>query len=708
MLHMLLKQQPRETHLGSIVGDGCRCESCVALSIKQFPKLVNDVLPGSESLPQNNRLLDRTPLAVLVSSEWRAVKPCQGNKFLCDAIAYEPGKFGVQLRRKCVRHYVTAERHFPTDPVPLYRIIKTIEGIQLHEYFMDEEDQYGDDGSVDKNPTKPAFRALRTLHTPGTLVAQLFKHPNIMPVLEVTTGSLYGMHIVTLLREPATAAPRESGPRALTHILRAVSYIHAMGLYHNDIRTTNLKWDRKTDNFILEGFHADVLPLLCDEVRPPEAGTDNPYRYKAGFSEIAPILHHRYPFVYDSWTVGEVMLDWYGLLPRQPEYGKEPPQWGLGMVKHEDFSNDIWITDTETVTKMLESIEDLSIRDVLSRVFLPPPTRSTVTELLKLVDNSEQILPTFPMSTVPITRQLVKRSREADNHVWMGQRALYNGVWYKVPRLIGARRLELLEKIGEGAYGSVWTTKNRPDIVVKRVMVDSKELQALDKLVGSPNVLSPLSVVQGAGDPFICYWIMNKLSSRSLDDQYWDEETRIVSFIRGALKGLKFFEEVKLYHNDLAAGNILINAKGEGVLADFSLVADKPQSGTTTQCWFKNPEVVAKYPFVWDNWGLGLVLAGIIRRGRPGLGLGYFDKGDEDDKKRDGLAEMVTDPLLKAVIVYSLNPPERRLRPSVILKKHKIAVGFTLPTKPYSSQPFTVFASLPPVEDSRFQASYDA
>lgn len=192
---------------------------------------------------------------------------------------------------------------------------------------------------------------------------------------------------------------------------------------------------------------------------------------------------------------------------------------------------------------------------------------------------------------------------------------------------------ELLEKLGEGAYGSVFKATHRESgklIAVKQVPVDA-DLQ---------DIIKEISIMQQCENSFIVkyfgsyfkrsdLWIIMeycgagsvadiiRLRNKTLD------EVEIVPILKATLKGLEYLHSKRKIHRDIKAGNILLNERGEAKLADFGVAGQlsdtmaKRNTVIGSPFWMA-PEVIEEigYDCLADIWSLGITLIEMAE-GRP-------------------------------------------------------------------------------------------
>jgi len=182
---------------------------------------------------------------------------------------------------------------------------------------------------------------------------------------------------------------------------------------------------------------------------------------------------------------------------------------------------------------------------------------------------------------------------------------------------------ELLEKLGEGSYGSVWKGRHQKTgtiTAIKRVPIENdlddiiKEIKIM-KQCRSPYIVSYFGSYFKDNELWI---VMEFCGAGSVSDlmRVCDKtlnEDQISVILKDALKGLTYLHSIRKIHRDIKAGNILLNSKGEGKLADFGVSGQlsdtmaKRQTVIGTPFWMA-PEVIQEvgYDEKADLWSLGI------------------------------------------------------------------------------------------------------
>lgn len=191
---------------------------------------------------------------------------------------------------------------------------------------------------------------------------------------------------------------------------------------------------------------------------------------------------------------------------------------------------------------------------------------------------------------------------------------------------------EILEPLGEGAYGSVYKAMDKRDgeMVALKIMPLIVEAGSLEKEVAiMTKCASPYIVnFKGAWKLGDNIWLaMEYCGAGSITDLMkvtkkclTEKQLRVVC--RETLKGLDYLHSVKLIHRDIKAGNILVDDSGRCKLADFGVSREastfaKATTVIGTPYWMA-PEVFQEgaYNEKADIWSLGITLIEMAT-GRP-------------------------------------------------------------------------------------------
>lgn len=192
---------------------------------------------------------------------------------------------------------------------------------------------------------------------------------------------------------------------------------------------------------------------------------------------------------------------------------------------------------------------------------------------------------------------------------------------------------QVLEKLGEGAYGSVFKGLHKDSgrvVAIKQVPVES-DLQ---------DILKEISIMQQCENNFIvkCFgsfvkksdlWIvMEFCGAGSVSDiirlrNKTLAELEILPILKATLRGLEYLHSKRKIHRDIKAGNILLNERGEAKLADFGVAGQlsdtmaKRNTVIGTPFWMA-PEVIQEigYDCLADIWSLGVTIIEMAE-GRP-------------------------------------------------------------------------------------------
>ena len=183
---------------------------------------------------------------------------------------------------------------------------------------------------------------------------------------------------------------------------------------------------------------------------------------------------------------------------------------------------------------------------------------------------------------------------------------------------------KILQKIGQGNYGSVYKIQNKITGEIMAAKVCKIENN------NSESFLKEINMLKQCDSPYILkyygsylknntIWILiefceggSLLDIMRITNQFFNEE-EIASIIKMVLKGLQFLHAQRKLHRDIKAGNILITDEGVAKLGDFGVSAQltnsisKKISKIGTPYWM-SPEVISQksYDGKCDIWSLGI------------------------------------------------------------------------------------------------------
>nr|DBA24088.1 TPA: hypothetical protein GDO54_011790 [Pyxicephalus adspersus] len=182
---------------------------------------------------------------------------------------------------------------------------------------------------------------------------------------------------------------------------------------------------------------------------------------------------------------------------------------------------------------------------------------------------------------------------------------------------------DVLEKLGEGSYGSVFKAIHKESgqvVAIKQVPVES-DLQEIIKEISIMQQCDSHYVVKYYGSYFknTDLWIvMEYCGAGSVSDiirlrNKTLTEDEIATILKSTLKGLEYLHFMRKIHRDIKAGNILLNTEGHAKLADFGVAGQltdtmaKRNTVIGTPFWMA-PEVIQEigYNCVADIWSLGI------------------------------------------------------------------------------------------------------
>lgn len=205
------------------------------------------------------------------------------------------------------------------------------------------------------------------------------------------------------------------------------------------------------------------------------------------------------------------------------------------------------------------------------------------------------------------------------------------------------RKFDVQQKLGKGAYGTVWKVKDRKrgEVVALKKCFDAfrnstdaqrtfREIMYLQEISGHENIIRLLSVIRADNDKDI-YLTFDHMET----DLHAVIKAGILLDVHKQwityqmLKALIFIHSGDLLHRDIKPSNVLLNADCFAKLCDFGLCRSvhECQGGPNNPAltdyvatrWYRAPEILLgshKYSKAVDMWAIGCVL-GEMLTGRP-------------------------------------------------------------------------------------------
>jgi mitogen-activated protein kinase 15 len=198
-------------------------------------------------------------------------------------------------------------------------------------------------------------------------------------------------------------------------------------------------------------------------------------------------------------------------------------------------------------------------------------------------------------------------------------------------------KYEILQKMGRGAYGIVWKSKEKATgrIVALKKVFDAfqnstdaqrtyREVMYLEQLKNHENIVKLYSVIRAFNDKdlYLVFEIMESdvhvvIRGKLLKDVHKQY------IMYQLLKSLKYIHSADLVHRDLKPSNMLINSDCLMKLADFGLARSISEvegklpivSDYIATRWYRAPEILfgsQKYSKSVDVWSSGCIFAEIL------------------------------------------------------------------------------------------------
>ncbi|KAL4445119.1 hypothetical protein ABPG74_018847 [Tetrahymena malaccensis] len=194
------------------------------------------------------------------------------------------------------------------------------------------------------------------------------------------------------------------------------------------------------------------------------------------------------------------------------------------------------------------------------------------------------------------------------------------------------RDFEILDKLGEGAYSSVYKVKRQSDgkiYALKRVMLgtlsEQEKQNALNEVriiasIRHPNIVNFKQCFIDTHLNCLCIImeyvdngdLLSHINKHIKNGTYFQEE-EIWNVLIQVTKGLQSLHQLSIYHRDLKSANVFMNKDGSIKLGDFNVSKICKQGLLYTQTgtpYYASPEVWRDLPYdsKADIWSVGCVI----------------------------------------------------------------------------------------------------
>lgn len=231
---------------------------------------------------------------------------------------------------------------------------------------------------------------------------------------------------------------------------------------------------------------------------------------------------------------------------------------------------------------------------------------------------------------------------------WKTKEILIDGkISYEVPE-----HLELIKKVGSGAYGCVASfqdSKLNCKVAVKKItnafadLIDGKRILREIKLLRHfkhENIIQILDIYPPTSRDFDDIYIVTDLMETDLHRVIYSKqslsEEHAQYFIYQLLRGLYYLHSCNVVHRDLKPSNLLVNKNCDLKICDFGLARgmgeDEDDPGLTDYVvtrWYRAPEVVlaaSAYSEKIDLWSVGCILYEVLARKPLFTGKDHLDQ----------------------------------------------------------------------------------
>ena len=194
-------------------------------------------------------------------------------------------------------------------------------------------------------------------------------------------------------------------------------------------------------------------------------------------------------------------------------------------------------------------------------------------------------------------------------------------------------KYEVLEVVGEGAYGIVYKCRNKEtgkyvaikkfkeveDEIVKKTM--KRELRMLQRM-HHENIVDFIEAFKRKGNLFLVFEYVEKNLLEILQDSPRGLEPKLIRhFMYQLCKAIKYLHNQNVIHRDVKPENLLVNEKMDLKLCDFGfarLISGSSKERLTDYVatrWYRAPELLltqGEYGPEVDYWAVGCIMGELV------------------------------------------------------------------------------------------------
>lgn len=234
-----------------------------------------------------------------------------------------------------------------------------------------------------------------------------------------------------------------------------------------------------------------------------------------------------------------------------------------------------------------------------------------------------------------------------------------------------ADRYQIIEKIGEGAYGKVYLAKDNKynrQVAIKKMKLSSveegvpistlREISLLKEL-NHVNVIKLLDIIHLENRIILVFEYCQSDLQKVLQANNYKgiAPAKYKSYLYQLLKGIKYVHKLKILHRDLKTENLFITENNILKIGDFGLARGYglPMSvfrNDVVSLWYRSLDILLgneAYTTSVDMWSVGCIFAEMVN----GDVLFY---GKSEDKQIEKIVSILGTPDVKAIPMFENLP----------------------------------------------------